>query len=189
MPDDFEVNLHRFLSQYNEFFRDLAEKLYRDLLNEIKSRMRDAGYHKKLITNVRLSEIHLDERSGMVNLKIISDYTSSRVQPDGKPHEFNVADGMEKGTQPHEIKRRWAPLLRWIDKGTGLFRFAIRVHNPGMGKGQNTQISDLGVVGNTHTEMLPKMQVIVDRASRQFLISTLNGDTPPSSWYESGELT
>ena len=188
MPDDFDANVHRFLSQYNEFFRDLVETLYRDMLIEIKNRMREAGYNDKLIANVRLSEIHLDEQSGVVNLKIISDYTSSRIQADGKAHEFKVADGMEEGTEPHWIERRWAKMLRWIDKATGLHRFAIRTYNPGMGKGQHTSIKELGVVGKTHTELLPKMQKIVDKASRQFLFSTLRGQSLPPSLYERGEL-
>ena len=41
---------------------------------------------------------------------------------------------------------------------------------------------------DTADEMMPKMQVIVDRASRQFLVSTLIGEPLPLSWYERGEL-
>ena len=188
MPDDYEMKVHRFLSQYNDFFINLLEKLYRDMLVEIKQRMSNAGYHDKLIENVRLSEIHFDEESGKVDLKIISDYVSSRVQPDGQSHEFNVSDGMAEGTQPHEIKQRWAPLLRWVDKMTGQRRSAIQVYNPGMGKGQNTNIKELGVVKKTFDELMPKIQVISDRASIQFLVSTLGGGQMPQALYERGEL-
>ena len=189
MPNDRGTNLHRALTQYNSFFRDLTESLIHDALEEMRVRMWAAGWHQKVIDNLRMTEVQLDENTGAVSGKILYDYKSTRTQPDGKQHEFNVSEGMEEGTEPHTITARWAPLLRWIDMATGQLRSAIEVFNPGMGKGRDTDITKLGIIHSTRDEMEPKMQAILDSASTQFLILTINGQPLPQTWYNRGDLT
>ena len=188
MPEDNRTNVHRALSQYNHFFRDLTENLIRDALDETKVRMRKANWDEKIIDSVKMSEVKLDESTGEVSGKITADYVSTRIQPDGKSHSFNVTEGMEYGTQPHYITRRWAPLLRWVDKHTGQLRSAFAVFNPGMGKGAGTHIQKLGVITDTRVELEPKMQAVINSASTQFFLLTLHGQPIPNTWYNRGDL-
>ena len=188
MPEDSRTNIHRALSQFPEFFRDLVDSLARDLVDEMKLKAKEANWHQKVIDSIRLSEITLNEGTGKIGGKIICDYTSTRIQPDGNQHSFNVAEGMEYGTQPHYITRRWAPLLRWVDKQTGRLRSAFEVFNPGMGKGVGTNIQKLGVIHDTGNTMMPKIQAVANSAWKQYLVLSLNGQQLPQTWYNRGDL-
>ena len=84
MPEDRGTNVHRALSQYNSFFRDLVESLANDLLDEMKIKMKEAGWHEKVINSIKMSEITLNQSTGKISGKITANYISTRTQPDGK---------------------------------------------------------------------------------------------------------
>ena len=116
-----ERNYERFITQLPEIAYEVLSALARDLLEIIKSRMRHDAYDfTKVINAVNISVVR---RGGsVIRISVDSPYERTESNPDGTPRIKKIAEYLEKGTDTHYLAPRWAPLLKWKDKLTGVWR-------------------------------------------------------------------
>ena len=102
-------NLTRFEMQYPEFVRSIAPKIAdEEILEPIKSRMKDFGYSEKIINETRIENLQIST-AGQIQFDVVSDYKTASG--------FDVAEAREKGTVRHFIKPINAKALAFIIGG------------------------------------------------------------------------
>jgi len=145
-------NLTRFEMQYPQFIQSIAPKIAdEEILNPIKSRMRDFGYSQKIIDSTRIENLQISNL-GQIEFDVVSDYKSELG--------FDVAEAREKGTSRHFIKPINAKALSFIVGGF------IR----GFSKGHWVKgITASNVIEKTVAEFTPIAQIKLNEETDLFL--------------------
>lgn len=105
--------LTRFEMQYPQFARESAEQIAREeILAKIKERMAAKNYDKKIIDDVDLEFVTIDDQ-GFIDFNIVSDYLT--------PEGFDVAEMMEEGRREFFVKPVIKRALSWIIQAVRFF--------------------------------------------------------------------
>lgn len=160
----FVFRLTKWEMQYPRFVEDRAKKLVEEImLPEIKKRMEDFRYSKKIIDETIVGNVVVTDE-GFLEVDIDSNYTTDKG--------FNVGTAREKGTRDHFIAPVIAQALSFILQGaTGLIS-AFRAFSKGHWvKG----ITKSNVIQKTVEEITPKVQAILNEDTDQSLITEVEG--------------
>lgn len=112
----------QFEQQSPRFIEDAARRIAQEeLLNPILSKMREKKYSQKIIDGTTISQVTVDQGTGLVLVEITSEYDAETG--------FDVATAREEGTRDHLVRPRDAKgVLRFVLKtGQILFRKFARV--------------------------------------------------------------
>lgn len=116
---ELKINLIRFSHMYQGFIENKAKELANKMIvDPIRDEMERMGVHRKIWESVVVQSVKFDKISGIITIRIHSEYFAE--------NGFDVALAREKGTEDHMIKPKGkinggADVLSWIQGGNRRF--------------------------------------------------------------------